>query len=180
MGEVLHRLVQTIRLQRDAFVWMDFNDRATGDALVLVVVTRLLLYLGSGGSLLGLVLDLPAILFTLVDAAFFWVVYSGLVYLAVRYLLEGDGGYPFFLRLAGFAYPTTLLVLFTLRVVPAFGGPSGGLLALLLGFGWFLVVVAYGVHYVADLTLGRSAAAVGIGFVGWVVLQSILSGFRVF
>ena len=35
MGVVFSRLLQTVKLQRDAFVWMDFNDRATGDAAIL-------------------------------------------------------------------------------------------------------------------------------------------------
>ena len=46
MGEVLHRLLQAIRFDRDAYVWMDFNDRATGDGLILVAVTQLLLIVG--------------------------------------------------------------------------------------------------------------------------------------
>ncbi len=53
MAEALKALLKAMRLDRDAFVWMDFNDRATGDALVLVVVTRFLILLGLGWSLLG-------------------------------------------------------------------------------------------------------------------------------
>ncbi|NHZ71050.1 MAG: hypothetical protein GWP18_05355, partial [Proteobacteria bacterium] len=54
MGVVLNRLMQTIRLERDAFVWMDFNDRSTGDAAILVAVSQVLIAIGLGQSLFGL------------------------------------------------------------------------------------------------------------------------------
>ncbi len=53
MAETLRRMVETFGLKREAFVWMDLNDRATGDALILVVVTRLLILVGFGSRLLG-------------------------------------------------------------------------------------------------------------------------------
>ena len=54
MGVVFSRLLQTIKLERDAFVWMDFNDRATGDAAILVAITQVLLAFANGVSLIGL------------------------------------------------------------------------------------------------------------------------------
>ena len=52
MGVVLNRLLQTIRFDRDAFVWMEFNDRATGDALIIVAVTEVLFIIAGGTPLL--------------------------------------------------------------------------------------------------------------------------------
>ncbi len=171
MGAVLHRLLQTIRFERDAYVWMDFNDRATGDALILVVVTEVLLILGRGGSVLGLVTGLPFVLRELLGAIVFWLVYAAIAYAAVRYLFRGDGSYATVLRITGFGYPTMLLLLFTGRVLPVFP-----LLAFLLGAAWFLAIVAYGLHHVSDLPLGRAAGAAGLGIVGWVVVAAVLGG----
>ena len=73
MGDVFKRLLQAIRLEREAFVWMDFNDRASGDGLILVAGTTLLFALASPSSMLGLVTSRTGIelLFrALIQAAF--------------------------------------------------------------------------------------------------------------
>lgn len=174
MGEVLHRLLQAIRFDRDAYVWMDFNDRATGDGLILVAVTQLLLIIGGGTSIFGLISGLPSVISALISAAVFWLIYSGLVYGAVRYLFQGDGAFATFLRITGFAYPTLLLLLFTERII------DNSLLAFLLGSLWFLAVVTYGVHYIADLALEKAATVAVLGMIGWVIVSAILSGLRIF
>jgi len=175
VGAVGQRLLQTIRLQRDAFVWMDFNDRATGDGLILVAVTQVLLLLGQGATLFGLAVGLPSLIGSLLSAIVFWLVYAGIVFAVTRYLLGGDIAYATVLRFAGFAYPTLLLLLFTGRLLPRLP-----LVAFLLGAVWFLLIVAYGVHYVADLPLGKAAVAAVGGIIGWVVVAAIFSGGFVF
>ena len=55
MGEAFKRLLQAARFERDAFVWMYFNDRASGDALIFVLLTSLGLLLASGFTVFGLV-----------------------------------------------------------------------------------------------------------------------------
>jgi len=174
MSEVLQRLVQTLRFERDAFVWMDFNDRATGDALILVVVTQVLILLGGGSSLLGLVGSLPRVISVMLEALIFWLVFSGIAYAAAKYLFRGDGAYATYLRIAGFAYPTLLLLLFTTRFI------GNGSLAFLAGSLWFLAIVAYGIHYISDLDLVKSAACSGFGIVGWVIISAIFSGGLIF
>ena len=168
---MLHRLVQSLRFEREAFVWMDLDDRATGDGLILVVVTQVLLLLGNGASLFGLVLDLDAVLGSLLSAVVFWLVFSGIAYAVAVHLLGGRISYATVLRIAGFAYPTLLLLLFTERFLPAVP-----LVPFLAGAIWFLAIVAQGIHYVADLPLGRAAGAAVGGIVGWVIVVRILSG----
>ena len=76
MAEAFNRLLQAVRLQRDAFVWMDFNDRATGDALIFIGVTRVLLLLGFGGSILGVATSLgvfETFFRSLLNAVIFWM-----------------------------------------------------------------------------------------------------------
>ncbi len=170
MREPLMRLLGAIRFDRDAFVWMDFNDRATGDGLVLVVVTQVLLMLGGGNSLLGLVGSLGAVIAGLLQALVFWLAYSGIAYAVAKFLFRGGGAYATYLRITGFAYPTLLLLLFTSRFI------SSGTLAFAAGSLWFLAIVAYGIHYISDLDLVKSGASAFGGIVGWVIISSIFSG----
>lgn len=168
MGAVLHRLLQTVRFERDAYVWMDFNDRATGDALILVVITDVLLLLGTGTSVGSLLTSLPSVAFQLLRVIVLWLIYSGIVYAIVRFLLRAEGGFPFYLRLTGFAAPTLLLLIFTLLL------PIPAILGLVLGSVWFVAIAAQGTHYVADLPLDRAALAAVGGFAGAIVVLSIL------
>lgn len=145
---------------------MDFNDRATGDAAILVGITQVLIALGLGRSLGSLVN--PLTLFQLlVSALFTWVVYSGAVYVVSRYLLDASGHYSIYLRITGFAYPTLLLVVFTAFLV------SNTTLALLMGGAWFIVVVANGLTYTVDIPLPRAAGAAIGGFIAIVIVQAI-------
>ncbi len=172
MRESLRRLLQAVRLEREAFVWMGFNDRATGDAVIFIAVTQVLLLLGAGSSLFGLVLSfsgLSGLLRALIDVLVFWLVYSGVVFAVARFLFQGGGGYATIMRIVGFAYPTMLLQIASARLI-------GGVLGFVVGSAWFLAVVATGVRHEADLSLGLAAASAGAGIVGWIILSSILSG----
>ena len=53
-------------------------------------------------------------------------------------------------------------------------------LAFILGSLWFLAIVAYGVHYIADLSLEKAAASAVLGMIGFVIVSAILGGLRVF
>jgi hypothetical protein len=167
MGAVLQRFVEAIRFDREAFVWMEFNDRATGDALVLVVVTEILLLIAGGIPLLGLFAGFSGTVAALVSMAIFWLVFSAIVYAAVKYLFRGDGIYAYYLRLTGFAIPTLLLGIFTNWLI------GSDPIAAFVGSLWFLAVVAYGTHYIADLPLPQAGAAALAGYVGWFILQTI-------
>ena len=82
------RLLQTVKLERDAFVWMAFNDRATGDAALLVAITQVLMALGTGSSIVDLINPFRLVSL-LLSGLFFWLVYSGLTYAIAKYLLDG-------------------------------------------------------------------------------------------
>jgi hypothetical protein len=173
MGVVLNRLLQAIRFDRDAYVWMEFNDRATGDGLILVAVTTVLMIVAGGTSLFGLIAGLGDVLAAVINATIFWLVYAGLAYASAVHLFRGDGRYATYLRIAGFAFPTLLLTLATTQVL------GHGIAASLVGSLWFLLVVAYGTHYVSDLPLDRSIVAAVLGYAGWLVIRSILGGFSI-
>jgi hypothetical protein len=170
VSEAFRRLLQAVRFERDAFVWMDFEDRATGDALILVALTSLGLTLASGFTVFGLVSSTTGISFlfgSLVSSAVFWLAYSGLVYFVVTRLFQASGTYALFLRIVGFAFPTMLLLIFTARL----GLP--GLVGFLLGAVWFLAIVTQGVRYDSDLPIERAFGAVGLAMVMWVIIAQI-------
>ncbi len=173
LGVVFSRLLQAVKLQRDAFVWMDFNDRATGDAAILVAITQILIALGLGTSFFDLLKPLTLVQL-LIGALFTWVVYSGAVYLVSRFLLDGTGQYAIYLRITGFAYPTLLLIVFTSIVV------SNPTLALALGGAWFVVVVAHGLMYTVDLPRPKAFLAAIGGFVVVVTVQAIFGSILAF
>lgn len=172
VNEVGTRLLQTIRLERGAFVWMDFNDRATGDALILVGITRVLTLMGTGSSLLALTTNpsgIELLLFSLINALVFWLMYSGLVYGAARFLFNGGGSYATLLRITGFAYPTLLLLIVTTRIFDQW------YLALLVGSGWFLAIMTQGVRYESDLPIEKAFASALGGLVAFIIVSSIFN-----
>ncbi len=173
MGVVFSRLLQTVKLERDAFVWMDFNDRATGDAAILVAITQVLMALGLGTSLLSL-LNPATLVQILLSALFTWVIYSGAVYLVSRYLFDASGTYAIYLRITGFAFPTLLLVVFVALII------SSGLLAFILGGAWFVVIVANGLTYTVDLPMQKAVTAAVGGLILVVIAQAIFGSIRSF
>ena len=170
MGETLRRLLQALRLEREAFVWMDFNDRATGDALILVAITGLLKFAGFFGGLRSF-FNLGAwdvLLEFALSALIIWLVYSGIAWALVRFVVQGSGDHATYLRFTGFAYPTTLLAL---AVAYAMNGT--GIVPFALGFIWFVFIVARGIEYESDLPRQR-ALLVAIGaLAGLIVVNAI-------
>jgi hypothetical protein len=166
VGVVLNRLLQTVKLKRDAFVWMDFNDRATGDAAMLVAGTQVLIAIGLGLSL-GQLINPLTLANVLLGGLFFWVVYAGATYAVSRFLFDGHGAYAIYLRITGFAYPTLLVVIFVNLFV------SNPLIVLIAGGAWFVVVVANGLTYVADLSIAKAASSAIGGYILMIVVQTI-------
>ena len=152
---------------------MDFNDRATGDAAILVGVTQILLAFGTGASLLDLVNPITLITL-LLSGAVFWLLYSAATFAISRFLLNGQGTFAPILRVVGFAYPTVLLTIFGNLLF------DNTFLILLVGGAWFVVIVANGLTYLADLSLQNGLLASIGGYAAVVVIQSILGGLRIF
>ncbi len=162
-----------MRLERDAFVWMDFNDRATGDAAILVAGTQILLALGTGASILDL-LNPFTLITVIVAGLFFWLIYSGATYAIARFVFDGHGGYPFYLRVTGFAYPALLVLIFADLVFDNFA------LILIVGAALFVVIVATGLTYIADLSREKAFGAAIGGYVAVTIIQTIMSSLRIF
>ncbi len=152
---------------------MDFNDRATGDAAILVGITQILLEFAGGTSIIG-ILNPITLIQALLSGAIFWLLYSGATYAISRYLLDGQGTFAPVLRVTGFAYPTMLLLIFGNLLF------DNTFLILLVGGAWFVVIVASGLMYLADLSLQKALLASIGGYAAVVIIQTILGGLRVF
>lgn len=179
MKESFRRLLQAIRFERDAFVWMDFNDRASGDALIIVAITRLLIFLGviGFGSIRGLFsLGVwEAFILAMVQGLVFWLIFSGVAYAILRFLFQVSIGYPIVLRIAGFAYPATLVVLALVQIFPPASVTSLGVITLVAN-AWFFAIVAKGLDYVSDADLLKGIVAAVGGWLGYLVVSAILGG----
>lgn len=159
MAEVLKRFQQTLQLKRDAFVWMSFNDRATGDGLILVALTPIVSFLVLAvlsrnlfaGGLWRLLIDL--VLAALIQ----WLLFSGIAWAIVTYGFKTGGEFSTYLRFTGFAYPTTVLVVVFVWLLNA-----RGLLPFTLGHIWFVLIIVAGMGYTSDLPRDKALlAAVG-------------------
>ena len=173
MGAIFQRFLQTLRLEREAYVWMDFNDRATGDALVLVAITGLLKFMGFFGGLRSL-FNVGAwdLLISFALAALIqWLLYSAIAWALVRFLIQGSGDYATYLRFTGFAYPTTLLVL-----AFAIAMNSRGWVPFALGFVWFIFIIGRGIEYESDLPRDR-ALLVAVGALGGLLVVDAIFKF---
>lgn len=180
VGVVFHRLLQTLKLERDAFVWMDFNDRATGDAVILVAGTQVLIALGTGTGIVSL-FNPVTLVSLMVSAAFFWLLYTAATYVIVTYLLDGHGTFALFLRVTGFAFPSLLLVIFSNLLLDSLSiGPPSFALVLVLGAVWFVVIVSRGITYAADLPTPKALIGAIGGYVAVTIVQAILGGLRLF
>lgn len=173
MGEVARRFLQTIRLERQAYVWMDFNDRATGDALVLVAITQVLMFAGFAGGLGSLFnVGLWELLISFVLGGLVqWLLYSAIAWAIVRYIAQAAGEFATYLRFTGFATPTTLI---SLAVAIVLG--ETGLIPFVAGFIWFLAIIARGVEYESELPQER-AWLVAIGALGGLLIVNAIFRF---
>ena len=172
MAEVFKRFLDTITLRRDAFVWMDLNDRATGDALILVALTPIvsfLLFIGGLGSLVS-VGAWSFLINLIISDLIQWLLYSGIAWAIVRYGVKASADFATYLRFTGFAYPTTLLVVLVALVLGRLG-----LLTYLLGFLWFIVIIGRGIEYSSDLPRNQALLVAFGSLIGLVIVNTVFS-----
>ena len=161
---VVQRVLGAARFDRESFLWMLWNDRAGGDAAILVLITQAALTLGLVGLDFGLALQL------FISGLFFWLIYSGLTYAAAKYLFDGSGQFGGVMRIAGFAFPTTILVLAFRFLV------GDARVAYLLSLVWFVAIVAHGLKEAMDLPMDKGWMSAGAGVLGFLVVSSVLGG----
>ena len=162
-GTIMRRILGVARFDRESYLWILWNDRAGGDAVLIVAITQLLITLGVVG------LDLRAFLDLFISGMFFWLIYSGIAWAVANFLLDGHGAFTGVFRIAGFAFPTLLLIIFADYLIDA---PW----SLLAGSAWFVAVVAFGMKEAMEVPVDRGWLAAAGGLVGWVILDRIFQG----
>ncbi|MBT8197799.1 MAG: hypothetical protein KJP12_02410 [Acidimicrobiia bacterium] len=169
IGLIFRRMAQALRFDRDAYVWMDFEDRASGDALLLVVVTRVLIQIGIGspGGALGYA---TAVL----DALVFWLIVAGGTWATATHVLQGRTGYAYVMRLVGFGYPTLLLIIPTFQILSG-AGINPWPLGLLIGSIWLVFIVGHGMRYAVDFELPKAIGSGLAGIMLYLIVASILN-----
>lgn len=178
MNDSMKMLVRTWRTERDAYSWLEFNDRATGDAIIFIAVTQLLTLIGTFRTLrVFFNVDFFSLALSfVVDALFFWLILSGLTFAVIKYLFQENMDFAFVLRLTGYAYPTRLLRI----AAVAFLQPTTAstvVVAGVLGTLWFGYIVAKGLDHAAEIGLAKGALAVVGAYAGYLIISSIFSGF---
>ena len=163
-GTIINKIVGGARFDREAYLWMLWNDRAGGDAVIIVLVTQALLTLGLVGF------NVTNLLRLFISGLFFWLIYAGIAWAAGKFLFEGSGNFGGVLRISGFAFPTLLLVL-------AFDFILGDArLAYLASLIWFVAIVAHGMKEALELPIEKGALSAMAGVLGYLVVNSVLAG----
>ena len=160
----IKRIIETLTFRRPVYVWMQFEPNATGDAIVIVALTTVALSLLAGARF-----TFTGAVSIAISALFSWLIIAGLTWAAAKYIYGAGGDYAPVLRVAGFVFPATLLVLVTVRILP-------NILGLFLGFAWFVVALGAGTQEVLDMKREHALASAAMGFGGWLLIQAILGG----
>jgi hypothetical protein len=161
---VLRVILSGAALRRDAYLRMVLAPDGVADGAMVVAGVYLLLAVP--GILRGA--GLLSVVWSVIGGVFGWVVLAGLVYLAGRYVLEGDGTFPGVAAAAALAFPPLLVAL----VLGLFMSPF---LALLAASVWSLACLWQAARVALELAPGRTALAVAVGYGGGLLLASVSS-----
>ena len=164
---LLRHLVDAVLLRKDAYVWMVFDARATGDALLVVAgVYGVWIILGltiSGG---GLSLDtVDAVLRLLVQGGFAWILASAAAWAMSQFVLGGGGRFATTLPVVGFANAPIVIVPFLTQFADV--DPT---LARLLGGIGMAIMVARGAEVALELQREKAALAALVAAAVWYVV----------
>ncbi len=152
-------------LRRDPYLRMVVASDGVADGAMIVAgvyAVLVLIHLGGGFSAFLLVR-------VVLNGLFGWIMLSGLVYLAGRYFLEGDGSFPSTMAATSIGFPVLLLALAFRFVFP----PDRAQFYASL---WLVLTVWMAARVALELDPGRAAVAAGLGWAGYLI---VLQLFRV-
>jgi hypothetical protein len=161
---VLRVILAGAALRRSAYLRMVLAPDGVADGALVVAAVQLLLAvpgLFRGAGLLPVV-------WSVIGGVFGWLVLAGLVYLAGKHLLGGDGTFPGVAAASALAFPPLLAALALRLVLDPF-------LALLAASAWLLACLWQAARVALGLAPARSALAVAVGYGGWLLLTSVSS-----
>ena len=171
---MINRIKGVLFLDSEAFKEIEGDEKATGQAALIVIVASILAALGiSFGHVVfnpGVAPTVSPIL-KLVGVVFWglaaWLVWSGVTYYIGTKIFHGVSTYGEMLRVVGFAY--TPIAFLILSVIPVFG-----LAIALLASVWAFAAVFIGVKEGLDLDSGPTLATVLVGWFIYLIGMGIL------
>ncbi|MEE9227827.1 MAG: hypothetical protein V3U47_02535, partial [Acidimicrobiia bacterium] len=105
------RLWQALQLKRDAYVWMQFNQAANGDAVIVVgfvyaVWVAFVVFLNVSGLpvVRAGILSVTAFITLFIRGGFGWILGSGAVWLIVSYVFEQPIRFGSVIPITGYAH----------------------------------------------------------------------------
>jgi len=168
------RLWQALQLKRDAYVWMQFNQAANGDAVLIVAFVYAVWVAFS--SLLN-VSGLPALrpgAFSVADivnlfirGGFGWILGSGAVWLIVSYVFEQPIRFGTVIPITGYAHAPLALV-----PVGAAVGLAGPLAMLFAGI-WSAAMMVTGFQSNLDVSQERAVGLALAPMLVWLLFVGL-------
>lgn len=158
------RMRRAAALDPNMYEELEADQRATGQALLVVVIVAIAnvigLVLGGGGG--------GGVLTGVVSAVVGWVVWSFVAYAVGTWFFRGTATPGELLRTLGFAQSPRLLDI--LAFIPIIGG-----LIRLVVFFWLLVASVIAIRQALDFSTGRAVATAIVGWLCMVVIDVVLS-----
>ncbi len=168
------RLMQALQLKRDAYVWMQFNSAANGDAVLIVAGVYLFWWIVAGvGSLGGLpflragVFAIPEFLSLFISGAFAWILGSAAVYAISTFIFEARINFGTIVPITGYAHaPLALVPIVGLLRLPV------GAAIIFLGI-WSAAMMVTGFQSNLDMTQERAIGSALTAMFVWFLLVAI-------
>jgi len=160
---MLRNALRAAFLRREPYVRMVVAADGVADGAIVVAIVYLIqvaLYLGSG-------FEAFTIVRVVLNGLFGWIMLSGMVYLAGRYLLEGSGSFPSTMAATSIGYPVLVLSLALGFVVEPYQ-------AQLIASIWLVLTLWVAARVALELDAKRAGVAALLGWVAYVAVTAIL------
>ncbi|MDH3605372.1 MAG: YIP1 family protein [Acidimicrobiia bacterium] len=168
------RLWQALQLKRDAYVWMQFNQSANGDAVLIVGLVYAVWVLfasvlnTSGLPFLDTGFDAVSQFIQLfIAGGFAWIIGSGAVYAISTFIFESRVNFGAIVPITGYAHAPLVLV----PLVARLSFPIGAAL-IFLGI-WSAAMMVTGFQSNLDMTQERAIGSALTAMFVWVLLVGI-------
>ena len=168
------RLWQALQLKRDAYVWMQFNQAANGDAVLIVaavyaiwILFAAVLNLGGLPFLVKGEIAFAGFMQLFIGGAFAWILGSGAVYAINTFIFESRVNFGTIIPITGFAHAPLALV----PLVARLGFPVAAAL-IFIGI-WSAAMMVTGFQSNLDMTQERAIGAALTAMFVWLLLVGI-------
>lgn len=158
---IVDRMKGAAMLDVHTYEEVEADERATGQAAVVVVIVAICSAIG------GLGMGGRGIIGGLIGAIVGWLLWAGVTYLIGDKLLGGHATWGELLRTLGFAQAPGVLL------IAAFIPILGWIIAPIVGI-WMLIAGVIAIRQALDFSTGRAIGTAVLGWIVMVVVQGVL------